>query len=93
MKKVFQDAKDKNVAAVLIYADSNNYACADAAGTVKLTKEELMDAFLKRAFIVNSGTYTVPGEMTVADNYATITAGSDTVYSKEYEAAASNSET
>lgn len=93
MNKVFQDAKDKNVSAVLIYADSNNYACADAAGTVKLTKEELMDAFLKRAFIVSSGAYTVPGEMTVADNYVSITAGSATLYSKEYEAAASNSET
>ena len=93
MNKVFQDAKDKNVAAVLIYVDSNGYACSDAEAKVKMTKAELMDAFLKRAFIVNSGTYTVPGDMTVADDYVSITAGSDTIYSKEYEAAASNSET
>lgn len=89
MKKVFQDAKDKNVAAVLIYADSNNYACSDAEAKVKMTKAELMDAFLKRAFIVGSGTYTVPSAMTVAEGYVSITAGSDTVYSKEYVAASS----
>ena len=93
MNKVFQDAKDKNVAAVLIYVDSDDYACSDAEAKVQMTKAELMDAFLKRAFIVGTGTYTVPGVMTVADNYASITAGSATVYSKEYTAAASNGET
>ena len=85
MNKVFQQAKDKNVAAVLIYVDANDYACSDAEATVKMSTAELMDAFLKRAFIASTGTYTVPGELNVTDTYASITAGSDTIYSKEYE--------
>lgn len=93
MDKIFQQAKDKNVAALLIYVDASDYACSDAAKTVKMTKAQLMDAFLKRAFIVGDGSYTVPTDMTIEDDYVSITAGEDTVYSAEYEAEVSDGTT
>lgn len=93
MDKIFQQAKDKNVAALLIYVDANGYACSDAAAEVKMTKAQLMDAFLKRAFIVGQGSYMVPSELIIDDNYAAVvvtglgTSGANiTVYSGEYTA-------
>ena len=52
MVKVYDDAKDKNVAAIVIYGKgSDGKAYADANGTTQLKTSELKDAFLKRAII------------------------------------------
>lgn len=62
MAKIFQQAKDKNVAAVLIYEKtSETKAYKDAAYTVQYTTSELKDAFLKGAVIVlAAGGYAKP---------------------------------
>lgn len=88
MDKVFQQAKDKNVAAVLIYVNDNDYACVDAAGETKMTKAQLRDAFLKRSFVVSDGDFYVPTEMVVEDDYVSVTAGEITAYSDGYTAQA-----
>ena len=52
MDKIYNDAKDKNVAAVIIYAKgSDGKAYKDADGTEQFKTSELQDAFYKRAFI------------------------------------------
>lgn len=57
-EKIYEQAKDKNVAAVKVYRVEDEtssdvfYACADAEGVRKLTKDELHDAFLKRCVVV-----------------------------------------
>lgn len=62
MAKIFQQAKDKNVAAVLIYEKtSETKAYKDAAYTVQYTTSELKDAFLKGAVVVlAAGGYAKP---------------------------------
>lgn len=47
MDKIYDDAKDKNVAKVVIYAADDGFVYADSALTRKLTSSELEDAFLK----------------------------------------------
>jgi len=57
MDKIYQDAKDKNVAAVIIYKKAaQTKAYADADCTVQLTTAELKDAFIKGAVIKLEGT-------------------------------------
>lgn len=56
MDKIFNQAKDKNVSAVIIYGkkndpDDNPLAYADEACTIAMKTSELKDAFLKRAII------------------------------------------
>lgn len=50
MDKIFQDAKDKNVASVVIYGKSSK-AYSDAACTVQMKSSELVEAVQKRAVI------------------------------------------
>ncbi len=52
MNKIFMDAKDKNIAATLIYArGSDGKAYSDAEGTKQMTESELREAFLKGCLI------------------------------------------
>lgn len=52
MNRIYDDAKDKNVAAVIIYAKgSDGKAWKDANGTDPFKTSELEEAFLKRALI------------------------------------------
>lgn len=63
MEKIFQQAKDKNVAAILIYEKtSETKAYKDAACTQQFYTSELKDAFLKGAVIVlaSSAGYVIP---------------------------------
>ena len=63
MDKIFQQAKDKNVAALLIYEKSGETkAYKDAACTAQFYTSELKDAFLKGAVIVlaSSAGYVIP---------------------------------
>ena len=53
MDKIFNQAKDKNVSAVIIYGKENDsvedpLAYADEACTIAMKTSELKDAFLKR---------------------------------------------
>jgi len=62
MDKIYQDANDKNVAAVIIYKKSaQTKAYADSACTVQLTTAELKDAFVKGAVIkLEDGAFVKP---------------------------------
>ena len=62
MDKIYQDAKDKNVASVIIYKKSaQTKAYADEACTVQLTTAELKDAFIKGAVIkLEDGAFVKP---------------------------------
>ena len=74
MDKIFDQAKDKNVAAIVIYGKgSDGKAYADANGTTQLKTSELKDAFLKRAVINIGNDYFVPTGFSVASNIGTIT--------------------
>lgn len=62
MDKIYQQAKDKNVANVLVYigpvvsgTEHDYYACKDREKTVKMTADELLDAFLKGAMFILIG--------------------------------------
>lgn len=74
MVKVYDDAKDKNVAAVIIYGKgSDGKAYIDAEGTTQLKTSELKEAFLKRALIKIGEDYFVPTGFSVASKIGTVT--------------------
>ena len=74
MVKVYDDAKDKNVAAVIIYGKgSDGKAYVDAEGTTQLKTSELKEAFLKRALIRIGDDYFVPTGFSVASKIGTVT--------------------
>lgn len=52
MDRIYDDAKDKNVAKVIIYAADDGFIYADSALTRKLTSSELEDAFLKGCVVI-----------------------------------------
>lgn len=62
MDKIFQQAKDKNVAAVIIYDGGDNKAYKDAGKQQQFKTSELKDAFLKGAVIAlaSNGGYVFP---------------------------------
>ena len=84
MERVFNDAKDKNVAALMIYSKgSDGKAYVDAACTTQFKTSILKDAFLKRAIINISDVYYVPIGFSVTSGigkivYATSTGSNDT---------------
>ena len=74
MDKIFDQAKDKNVAAIVIYGKgSDKKAYTDSACTVQFKTSELQDAFLKRAVIKIGEAYFIPTGFTVSSNIGTIT--------------------
>lgn len=74
MVKVYDDAKDKNVAAVIIYGKGvDGKAYVDAEGTIQLKTSELKEAFLKRALIKIGDDYFVPTGFSVASKIGTVT--------------------
>lgn len=76
MNKIFQQAKDKNVAAVVIYGkkgESSPVAYSDAACTVKMKTSELKDAFLKRAVVQVGEDFFMPISFTVSSKIGTVT--------------------
>ena len=73
MEKIFDQAKDKNVAAIVIYGKgSDGKAYADANGTIQLKTSELKDAFLKRAVIQIGTEYFIPVTFSIASNIGTV---------------------
>lgn len=74
MDKIFDQAKDKNVAALVIYGKaSDTKAYTDSACTVQFKTSELQDAFLKRAVIKIGNDYFIPTGFSVASNVGTVT--------------------
>lgn len=74
MEKIFDQAKDKNVAAIVVYGKgTDGKAYVDAAGTTQYKTSALKDAFLKRAIVQIGSDYFVPVSFTVASNVGTIT--------------------
>lgn len=84
MEKIYDQAKDKNVAAVVVYvsgaeigAIQNNtegakaYAYADEDCTIKMKSSELKDAFIKRAIVNGGSMYLIP----IAFNESSTAAG------------------
>ena len=73
MDKIFDQAKDKNVAAIVIYGKgSDGKAYADANGTTQLKTSELKDAFLKRAIIQIGTEYFIPVAFSITSNVGTV---------------------
>lgn len=76
MERIYDQAKDKNVAAIIIYGksgESSPAAYADSACTVKMKTSELKDAFLKRAVVAIGTDYFTPVSFTVSSNIGTVT--------------------
>lgn len=74
MDKIFNQAKDKNVSAVIIYGNDNDLnenplAYVDEECTIAMKESDLKDAFLKRAIIkIGEGNY-IPVISTMADGF------------------------
>lgn len=74
MDKVFDQAKDKNVAALVIYGKAGDTkAYVDSACTVQFKTSELQDTFLKRAVIKIGDAYFVPSGFVIAEKIGIIT--------------------
>ena len=73
MDKIFDQAKDKNVSAIVIYGKgSDGKAYADANGTTQLKTSELKDAFLKRAVIQIGTEYFIPVTFSITSGIGTV---------------------
>ena len=84
MEKIFDQAKDKNVSAVVIYGKgADGKAYADAEGTTQLKTSELKDAFLKRAVIKIGTDYFIPVSFSVTSNIGTVKPNSTTATSAD----------
>lgn len=74
MDKIYNQAKDKNVAAVLVYCKggSDTKAYVDAEYTVQYGTAALEDAFLKGAVIVTGTTKCKPVAFNIKNNVGKI---------------------
>ena len=75
--KIFDQAKDKNVAALIIYAKStaDNKAYVDANYKTQFKTSDLKDAFLKRRALIRVGAginYFVPINYTESEHIGTV---------------------
>lgn len=74
MDRIFNDAKDKNVAAVVVYKKTSDvYAYADATKTKKISCDELYDMFVKGVVVVDGTNTYAPTAVKVTEGVATIT--------------------
>ena len=74
MAKIYDQAKDKNVAAIVIYGKgADGKAYVDAEGKTQFKTSELKDAFLKRAVVQIGADYFIPVAFSVSSNVGTIT--------------------
>ena len=89
MNKIFDDAKDKNVAKFVVYgkaADSKVYY--DSAYTTQVTQADLEDAFKKGRLIVMNSTVALVPVALDANKVATIDVSGTTVTGAEWAAVA-----
>lgn len=74
MDRIYDQAKDKNVAATVIYGKgTDGKAYVDAAGTTRYKTSALKDAFLKRAIVQIGTDYFIPVAFSVASGIGTVT--------------------
>lgn len=87
MMKIFDDAKDKNVANIVVYAKSaDNKIYLESAFTTQVKQAELEDAFNKGRLIVMVGTVATAPLYVNANKVGVISASAGTV--AEYTAVA-----
>ena len=86
MDRIYDQAKDQNVAALVIYGKetTDNKAYSDSECKVQMTTDELKDAFIKRALIKVGEKYFMPidySEVSKAGsvNYVSTTGESSTL--------------
>lgn len=86
MDRIYDQAKDQNVAALVIYAKAtaDNKAYTDKACTKQFKTSELKDAFIKRAVVCVDANYFIPVSYAEASkigavNYVSTTGASDTL--------------
>lgn len=90
MKKIFDDAKDKNVATFVVYGDTTDnklYLTATGATKVQVTQAELEDAFNKRRLLIVVGDATFVPVSIAANKVKTIDVVSEAVALVEWAAA------
>ena len=68
MERIYDNAKDKNVAAVMIYGNIEGNAYVDEDCTIQFKTSELKDAFIKRALIKIGDDYLMPTGFSVVSN-------------------------
>lgn len=77
MERIYDQAKDKNVAAIIIYGKASEStgakAYSDSACTVQFKTSELKDAFLKRAIVKVGDDMFVPISYTESAKVGTVT--------------------
>ena len=75
MDKIFDQAKDKNVAALVIYAKAvaDNKAYVDPKCETQFKTSALKDAFLKRALVCVGTDYFAPVSYTESEKIGTVT--------------------
>lgn len=74
MDRIFNDAKDKNVSALVVYGKSGDTkAYVDSDCKVQMKTSELKEAFLKRAVIIIGEEMFIPVAYNVASNAGTVT--------------------
>lgn len=71
-EKVFNDAKDKNVSAVKVYAHTDGYAYYEASHKNKVTTADLKEAFLKGCMIVDATSMYQPVNMDESGGVVTL---------------------
>nr|DAM61570.1 MAG TPA: hypothetical protein [Caudoviricetes sp.] len=74
MDRIYNDAKDKNVAKVIIFVNANK-AYVDAAYKVQFKTSELKDAFMKGCVLQTAeNTYAIPTNYTEDSKGGTVSA-------------------
>lgn len=73
--KIYENANDQHVRKVVLYEVTSGLAF-DKAGTELLTKEQIVDAFLKGCVVENEGNYKTPTGVNVTDSGAELVFGS-----------------
>ena len=74
MDRIYNDAKDKNVARIVIFVNANK-AYIDAAYEVQFKTSELKDAFMKGCVLKTAeSTYAIPTNYTEASKVGTVSA-------------------
>lgn len=74
MERIYEQAKDKNVAAIVIYGKSGETkAYADPDCKTQMKTSELKEAFLKRAVIKIGADYFIPVAYAESSNVGTVT--------------------
>ena len=88
MKVYLKNVDEKNVKAVVLYPDSDSVVYHDAELTVGVAKDEMAEIFFLGAVVdVDGALSKVTGFSIDEEGYATITAGTSTYYTAEYEPA------